>query len=48
MASLEQHRRILDAIRAGDGPEAAAAMREHLKTVGSVKLLSWSPALDPE
>jgi GntR family transcriptional repressor for pyruvate dehydrogenase complex len=48
MASLEQHRRILDAIRAGDGAEAAAAMREHLKTVGSVKLLSWSPAPDPE
>jgi GntR family transcriptional repressor for pyruvate dehydrogenase complex len=48
MASLEQHRRILDAIRAGDGAEAAAAMRDHLKTVGSVKLLSWSPAPDPE
>lgn len=47
-ASLAQHRRILDAIRAGNGPAAAAAMREHLKTVGSVKLLSWSPTPDPE
>jgi GntR family transcriptional regulator, transcriptional repressor for pyruvate dehydrogenase complex len=43
-ASLEQHRRIFIAIRDGDGPAASAAMREHLKTVGAVKLLTWSPA----
>lgn len=45
-ASLEQHRRIFEAIKAGDGAAAADAMREHLKTVGAVKLLAWSP--DPD
>lgn len=43
-ASLEQHRNIFVAIRDGDGPAASAAMREHLKTVGAVKLLTWSPS----
>lgn len=41
--SLKQHQRIFEAIRDGDGSAAAAAMRRHLKSVGSVKLLSWSP-----
>lgn len=45
-ASLEQHRRIFEAIRDGDPSAAATAMREHLKTVGAVKLLSWSPDSD--
>jgi GntR family transcriptional repressor for pyruvate dehydrogenase complex len=40
---LEQDRRIRDAIRAGDGPLAATAMREHLKTTAHVKLRAWSP-----
>lgn len=41
--SLAQHRRILAAIQAGDGAAAADAMRDHLRSVGAVKLLSWSP-----
>ena len=40
---LEQNRRIGDAITAGDGLAAAAAMREHLKTTADLKLLAWSP-----
>jgi GntR family transcriptional repressor for pyruvate dehydrogenase complex len=45
-ASLDQHRRIFEAIQAGDANAASVAMREHLKTVGAVKLLSWSPNSD--
>lgn len=45
-ASLEQHRRVFQAIKDGDATAAAAAMRDHLKTVGAVKLLSWSPGTD--
>lgn len=40
---LEQDRRIGEAIRAGDGPAAARAMREHLKTTAHLKMLAWSP-----
>ncbi len=29
--ALEEHRRLLDAFRAGDGDAAAAAMREHIE-----------------
>lgn len=43
-ASLEQHRRVFQAIKDGDAAAASAAMRDHLKTVGAVKLLSWSPS----
>jgi GntR family transcriptional regulator, transcriptional repressor for pyruvate dehydrogenase complex len=43
---LEQDRRIGDAIRAGEGPAAAAAMRDHLKTTASLKLRAWSPLPD--
>ncbi|MGI8761545.1 MAG: FadR/GntR family transcriptional regulator [Jatrophihabitantaceae bacterium] len=42
--SLAQHRRIFTAIRDGDGAAASTAMRDHLKTVGAVKLLTWSPS----
>lgn len=40
---LQQNRRIAEAIHAGDGASAAAAMREHLETVASLKLRAWSP-----
>jgi GntR family transcriptional repressor for pyruvate dehydrogenase complex len=43
---LAQNRRIRDAIRAADGPAAAAAMREHLETTARLKLLAWSPLAD--
>ena len=43
---LAQNRRIGDAISAGDGPAAAAAMREHLETTARLKLLAWSPLSD--
>jgi GntR family transcriptional repressor for pyruvate dehydrogenase complex len=43
---LEQDRRIADAIRAGEGPAAASAMRNHLKTTAHLKLLAWSPLPD--
>jgi GntR family transcriptional repressor for pyruvate dehydrogenase complex len=36
--SLRAHRRIAEAIRAGDPKRAAAAMRAHLKVVGDVAL----------
>ncbi|POX47208.1 FadR/GntR family transcriptional regulator [Streptomyces sp. Ru72] len=39
--SLEQHRRVAEAIRAGDSEEAARAMHTHIDTVGRVKLLDW-------
>jgi GntR family transcriptional regulator, transcriptional repressor for pyruvate dehydrogenase complex len=43
---LEQNRRISDAIAAGAGVAAAAAMKVHLKTTADVKLLAWSPLPD--
>jgi GntR family transcriptional repressor for pyruvate dehydrogenase complex len=39
--SLEQHRRIAEAIRAGDPGAAAQAMHAHVQTVSNVKLLAW-------
>ncbi|MFI2200464.1 FCD domain-containing protein [Streptomyces sp. NPDC020192] len=39
--SLEQHRQVAEAIRAGDSEEAARAMHTHIDTVGRVKLLDW-------
>ncbi|MEU0964718.1 FadR/GntR family transcriptional regulator [Streptomyces sp. NPDC005917] len=39
--SLEQHRQVAEAIRAGDGEGAAHAMHTHIETVGHVKLLDW-------
>ena len=39
--SLEQHRRVAEAIRAGDADAAAHAMHAHIDTVGRVKLLDW-------
>ncbi|MPZ80244.1 MAG: FCD domain-containing protein [Actinophytocola sp.] len=41
--SLSQHRRIAEAIRAGDPRGAAAAMRKHVQTVSKVRLLDWNP-----
>jgi len=41
--SLDQHHRILDAIKAGEPRAAAAAMRRHLRTVAKVRLLGWNP-----
>lgn len=41
--SLDQHRRIAAAIRAGDATAAVRAMRRHLRTVSRVRLLNWDP-----
>ncbi|MFC4497270.1 FadR/GntR family transcriptional regulator [Streptomyces ovatisporus] len=41
--SLDQHVRILEAVRAGDPAAAAAAMRDHVRTVAKVRLLEWNP-----
>ncbi|MFJ9035952.1 FadR/GntR family transcriptional regulator [Streptomyces sp. NPDC102406] len=41
--SLAQHRAILDAIEAGRGRGAAAAMRRHVRSVAEVRLLTWEP-----
>lgn len=41
--SLEQHRKIADAIHAGDAKAAVRAMRRHLQTVSQVRLLTWNP-----
>ncbi|MFB7273100.1 FadR/GntR family transcriptional regulator [Streptomyces sp. NPDC056244] len=41
--SLTQHRAILEAIEAGRGKAAAAAMRRHVRTVAKVRLLDWNP-----
>ncbi|SDG56142.1 GntR family transcriptional regulator, transcriptional repressor for pyruvate dehydrogenase complex [Lentzea fradiae] len=41
--SLAQHTAIYEAIAAGDGKKAAAAMRRHVRTVAKVRLLSWVP-----
>lgn len=43
---LEQNRRIGDAIVAGQGPVAATAMKDHLRTMAHLKLLAWSPLSD--
>jgi GntR family transcriptional repressor for pyruvate dehydrogenase complex len=44
--SLHAHRRILEAIRHGDGPGARRAMRRHVKMVADIGLLRWSAAAD--
>ncbi|HSP64957.1 MAG TPA: FadR/GntR family transcriptional regulator [Candidatus Deferrimicrobium sp.] len=41
--SLVAHRRILEAIEAGDPARAADAMRAHLRQVSDVALLRWEP-----
>ncbi|MGH3631954.1 MAG: FadR/GntR family transcriptional regulator [Sciscionella sp.] len=41
--SLQQHRKIAEAIRATDAKAAVRAMRHHLQTVSQVRLLSWNP-----
>lgn len=41
--SLASHRRIAEAIRAGDPTRAVRAMRAHLDLVGNVALLQWAP-----
>ncbi|MGH3437827.1 MAG: FadR/GntR family transcriptional regulator [Sciscionella sp.] len=46
--SLRQHRKIADAIRAGEAKGAVRAMRRHLQTVSKVRLLSWNPDDDRE
>ena len=45
-SSLDQHQRIVDAIRAGAPERAVTAVRVHVRTVGDVRLLSWTPAQD--
>ena len=42
--SLQAHRRILEAIRRGDGPGARRAMRRHVNMVADIGLLRWSAA----
>lgn len=44
--SLAQHHAILEAIEAGRGKAAAAAMRRHVRTVAKVRLLDWDPGED--
>ena len=46
--SLRQHRRIAEAIRAGDAKGAERAMRRHVDTVSRVRLLGWDPDADRE
>jgi len=41
--SLDQHLRILEAVQDGDPEAAAAAMRNHVRTVAKVRLLEWNP-----
>lgn len=43
---LDQNRHIAQAIKSADPAAAAQAMREHLRTVGDLKLLAWSPLPD--
>lgn len=43
---LEQNRRIGDAITAGEGIAAAAAMKDHLKTTADLESRAWSPLPD--
>ena len=40
---LEQNRRMGDAITAGEGIAAAAAMKDHHKTTADLKSRAWSP-----
>lgn len=44
--SLLAHRRILEAIEAGEPARAADAMRAHLRQVADVALLRWEPPAD--
>ncbi|HET8598829.1 MAG TPA: FadR/GntR family transcriptional regulator [Segeticoccus sp.] len=44
--SFADHQAVADAIRAGDGARAAAAMHRHVEHVSSVRLLSWQPRDD--
>lgn len=44
--SLNQHHLIAGAIIEGDGRKARKAMRHHLRNVGDVKLLLWTPPSD--
>ncbi|MYW65511.1 FCD domain-containing protein [Streptomyces sp. SID8379] len=44
--SLAQHRAILEAVEAGNGRGAAAAMRRHVRAVAKVRLLEWEPGID--
>jgi len=44
--SLDQHRRIAEAIHGRDAKAAVRAMRRHLQTVSRVRLLSWTPDTD--
>ncbi|HEV7207357.1 MAG TPA: FadR/GntR family transcriptional regulator [Mycobacteriales bacterium] len=46
--SLRQHQAIADAIAIQDPAGARRAMSRHLTSVGKVRLLAWSPALDEE
>lgn len=41
--SIHQHQAIIDAIRAEDATGARRAMRQHLASVGKVRLLGWRP-----
>ncbi|HEV7148114.1 MAG TPA: FCD domain-containing protein [Pedococcus sp.] len=44
--SLRQHHAILEAIRRQDAAAARRAMRQHLSSVGKVRLLSWQAPTD--
>jgi GntR family transcriptional regulator, transcriptional repressor for pyruvate dehydrogenase complex len=46
--SLLAHRRILEAIEAGEPARAADAMRAHLRQVSDVALLRWEPPAEEE
>jgi GntR family transcriptional repressor for pyruvate dehydrogenase complex len=46
--SLEQHRTIAEAIRVRDATRAAEAMHNHVRSVGQVKLLDWSPETESD
>jgi len=41
--SIRQHQAIVDAIRREDSAGARRAMRQHLLSVGKVRLLKWTP-----
>jgi GntR family transcriptional repressor for pyruvate dehydrogenase complex len=47
-SSLAAHRRILEAIEAGEPARAADAMRAHLRQVSDVALLRWQPPADED
>ncbi|SDK59156.1 FadR/GntR family transcriptional regulator [Streptomyces indicus] len=44
--SFAQHMAVFEAIDAGNGRAAAAAMRRHVRTVAKVRLLDWDPEGD--